>query len=201
MLMKKIILPQLLISHSKIFFFLSALFFVNLCTTHIGYSEEARLKNMTVTNTRDYLICNFSIEGAFTKQIKEGILKGIPTSFSIFINLQLVRSLWFDKEIADIEIIHTIKYNTLKKEFYITLNEKSDEPVIIKDFKEAQKLMESIVNFKVISLKELDKGKEYQLEAKTMLSEVTLPLYLHYILFFVSFWDFETSWHSINFIY
>ena len=171
------------------------------CFTCISDAQEARLKNMIVTNTKDDLICYFSIEGAFTKQIKNAILKGVSTSFSIFIKLRQNRSLWFDRNIADIEIINTIKYNTLREEFYVTLDKKGSEPIITKNFHEAQKLMTNIENYKVVSVKELASGQTYILEAKAMISEVTLPLYFHYVLFFVSFWDFETSWHSINFIY
>jgi hypothetical protein len=28
-----------------------------------------------------------------------------------------------------------------------------------------------------------------------------LPFYLHYVLFFLSFWDFETDWYTVDFIY
>jgi len=30
---------------------------------------------------------------------------------------------------------------------------------------------------------------------------VTLPFFLNYIFFFISLWDFETSWHSIDLVY
>ena len=36
---------------------------------------------------------------------------------------------------------------------------------------------------------------------KAELEKVRLPLYLHYVLFFVSLWDFETDWFTIDFIY
>ncbi|WP_353806870.1 DUF4390 domain-containing protein [Desulfobacter sp.] len=36
---------------------------------------------------------------------------------------------------------------------------------------------------------------------KAELEKVTLPLWLHYIFFFVSYWDFETDWYVINFTY
>ena len=56
-------------------------------------------------------------------------------------------------------------------------------------------------SFKICPMDKLEKGEEYQVQIKGELSKVTLPLYLHYILFFVSFWDFETDWHTVDFIY
>ena len=68
-------------------------------------------------------------------------------------------------------------------------------------FEEAQKWMAEIDGLKVVSLSKLEKGQRYQLGAKAELNKMTLPFYLHHVLFFVSLWDFETDWHSIDFIY
>ena len=40
-----------------------------------------------------------------------------------------------------------------------------------------------------------------QIRAKAELSKLTLPFFLHYVFFFVSLWDFETDWYTIDFIY
>jgi hypothetical protein len=53
----------------------------------------------------------------------------------------------------------------------------------------------------VATLDQMTKGKSYQLRAKAVLSQLTLPFYLHNILFFLSFWDFETDWYTVDFIY
>ena len=53
--------------------------------------------------------------------------------------------------------------------------------------------------FPVYPLIELEKGRQYQIRAKAEVSKLTLPLYLHYILF--SLWDVETDWYTIDFIY
>jgi hypothetical protein len=53
----------------------------------------------------------------------------------------------------------------------------------------------------IVPLAQLQKGQQYQVRAKAKLSKLTLPFYLHYVLFFVSLWDFETDWYTIDFIY
>ena len=61
--------------------------------------------------------------------------------------------------------------------------------------------MATIDGLKVVSLGKLEKGRQYQLSAKAELNKLTLPFYLHHVLFFVSLWDFETDWYSVDFIY
>ena len=163
--------------------------------------QEAKLTDLFVGNTRDNLIIYCETEGAFTEKMEKAIISGVPVTFSFFITLYEVRDLWPDKNVTEKKITHSIKYNNLKKEYTITRSLKSGTPIITKTFEEAQKLMSEIDNFILIPLNRLEKGKQYQIRAKAELMKMTLPFYLHYVLFFVSMWDFETEWHTIDFIY
>ncbi len=162
--------------------------------------DEAFLDNIIITNTRDDLIAYFDVKGAFTQKINEAVLSGVPTTFSFFISIYKTRP-GFDKKISERELNATLKYNRLKEEFTIYRPWKTETQSIIKSFDEAIVLMSEIDNIKVVPLERLAKGEHYQLRIKAELDRVTLPLYLHYILFFVSLWDFETDWHTIDFVY
>jgi hypothetical protein len=164
-------------------------------------ANEATLTNIIVTNTRDDLLVYLSVEGAFTSEMEAAVKKGVPVSFSFFVNLNRTRSMWFDKELAELTITHTIKYNSLKKEYAVSRSWDGNSPVIVPGLDAAKKLMTEIDSLKVISLDLLEKGKQYQVQAKAELHRITLPYYLHYVLFFLSFWDFETDWYTIDFIY
>jgi hypothetical protein len=50
------------------------------------------------------------------------------------------RGLWFDLEIADLRVVHTIKYDNLKKEFIVRRSWKNNAAEII-SFEEAQQWM------------------------------------------------------------
>jgi len=166
-----------------------------------AFAQDARLADIIVTNTRDDLLVYLNVEGAFREKIKTAIFSGVPTTFSFFINLYQTRGFWLDKRIADIEVSHTIKYNTLKKNFVITRSWDTNNPAITDSFTEARKLMTEIDSLRIISLNNLEKGRQYQIRAKAELSKRTLPFYLHHILFFMSLWDFKTDWYTIDFIY
>jgi hypothetical protein len=177
------------------------IFFIFLLLHAPASAEDARLNNITVSNTRDDLLLSLSVEGAFREEMKKAILNGVPATFSFFASLNRVQNLWLDTEISDIEVTHTIKYDNLKKEFSISRSWEGENTKVTKSFEEAQKLMSEINSIKIIPLNKLEKGKQYQLRVKAEFSKKTLPLYLHYVLFFVSLWDFETDWYAIDFIY
>ena len=120
---------------------------------------------------------------------------------TFYVTLYKTTSSLFDKKIADVQIQATIKYNSLKEEYTVTRPWKEETPLITRSFDEAAAWMTEVDNLKVIPLDQLIKGDKYQIRVKAELEKVTLPLSLHHILFFVSFWDFETDWYVINFTY
>ncbi len=164
-------------------------------------SGKAVLQDIVITNDRDDLISYFKVRGAFTKKITEAVFNGVPTSFSFLVVLYKNRSAWFNKKIVTLKFTSTLKYNALKKEFIVIRPWKTDKAWVTKSFDQARIMMTNVDNLKVVSLDRLRKGEKYQLRFKAELSKVTLPIYLHYIFFFVSLWDFDTNWHTIDFVY
>lgn len=164
-------------------------------------AAEATLSDIIVTNTQEDLLVFFDIKGCFTREMEEAILNGIPTTFTIVIKLYRTRTAWRDASIASITLEHTIKYDSLKNEFRVTRSEEDNAEIVIKDFEAAKKAMAEIRNIRVVPLRELQERGKYQLRVKAELEKVRLPLYLHYVLFFVSLWDFETDWYTVDFIY
>jgi len=167
----------------------------------MGFCGDPRLTDIKVTNTRDNLILYLTLTDCFTEEMNQAILSGVPTSFSIHINLYQVKRFWRDAQLADMMIRHTIKFDHMKKEFTVARTWDKNGPHVTQSFEEAQQMMSKIDNLEVIQLSKLNKGSQYQLCAKAELSEINLPFYLHYILFFVSLWDFETDWHAVDFLY
>ncbi|MFH2092044.1 MAG: DUF4390 domain-containing protein [Pseudomonadota bacterium] len=161
----------------------------------------AVIENIVLANTRDDLLVYFDVKKAFNEKIVQAVQNGIPTTFSFYITLYKTDGSWFDKKISDIKIKSTLKYNSLKKEYSVTRPWKDETIVFTQSFEEAKALMTEIDNHKIIPLNQLVKADKYQLRIKAELDKVTLPLSLHYVLFFVSFWDFETNWYLINFTY
>lgn len=164
-------------------------------------AQTPTLTDITVSNTQDDLLIHLKLEGSFREKIKRQILDGTATPFAFIIRLAQVHDLWFDRKIADVRVVHTIKYDNVRKEFIVRRSWKNNEAEITSSFEEAQLWMNQIDNLKIIPLSRMERGTQYQLLAKAEVSKKNLPFNLRYIIFFISFWDEETDWYIIDFTY
>jgi hypothetical protein len=105
------------------------------------------------------------------------------------------------KKISELKILHTIKYDSLSNEYIVERSWDANTRRVMESIDEAKKLMAEIDSLKVVELNRLEKGSQYQIRTKAKLRKLTLPFYLHYVLFFVALWDFDTDWYTIDFIY
>jgi hypothetical protein len=164
-------------------------------------AEKAYLSDIVVTNVQGHLLVYFTVKECFTPEMNSAIENGIETTFTFFVKLYEKIELSIDKKIADLEVKHSIRYDNLKKIYEVRLSERENKIITVKDFEEAKKLMSEVMGLRVTSLGNLREGNDYQLQMMAELDKITLPFYLHYVLFFLSLWDFETDWHTIDFKY
>jgi len=179
---------------------------VLLCTAimilpAITHAHDAKLTNIVVTNTKDDLLIYLTVESAFRPNMETAISTGVPATFSFFVNLYQTRGFWFDNNISELKVLHTIKYDKSTTGYIVERSWDSNPQRVVETFDEAKKLMAEIDSLKIIELYRLEKGRQYQIRTKAQLNKLTLPFYLHYVLFFVSLWDFDTDWYTIDFIY
>ena len=172
-----------------------------LLSTTPALGREALLSDIVVTNSPDHLLVYFSVTECFTEDMKKAIDNGIITRFTFFVKLREVRRFWWDKTLADIEVNHDIQYENLKKVYLIKLSENESETKSVQDFEEAKRLMSEIIGLKITDLHNLERGQRYQVRMMAELDKIRLPFYLHHVLFFLSLWDFETDWYSVDFRY
>lgn len=166
-----------------------------------GRAQEARLTDVVVTNTKEDLLVYFTVAECFNQEMRQAIDNGILTRFTFFVKLYQVRRFWWDRQIADLKVSHDIQYDNLKRVYRVHLHEKSTKPMEVEDFQEAKRLMAEIVGLRVTDLKKLQRGFHYRIKMMAELDKIRLPFYLHYVLFFLSLWDFETDWYTVDFRY
>ena len=164
-------------------------------------AEEATLSGIVVTNTRDHLLVYFTVNNCFTPEMNQAIESGLNTSFTFYVKLYERRDILWDKKIADVGITHSIKYDSLKGIYEVRFSEENHKVVTVRNFEEAKKLMAEVVALKLIPLHSLRKGARYQMQMRAELEKIELPLYLHYVLFFLYLWDFKTEWYAVDFRY
>jgi hypothetical protein len=164
-------------------------------------AEGASLRDIVVANTRDHLLLYFYVEDCFTPDVIKAIENGITTTFTFYVKLYEVKRFWWDREVADLKLYHSIYFDNLKRNYTVTTPENNQQVITSDDFDDAQKMMSSVVGLKVTDLQNLQKGRRYQIRMMAELDKIKLPLYLHHVLFFLSLWDFKTDWYTFDFRY
>jgi hypothetical protein len=174
------------------------LFIIGVSTD--GQAIEPRISDIIITNNAENVLLYARLVNGFKTEMESAILAGVPSVFTLQLEVYHPRSYIWDKKIVSYEIKRTIKYDNLKKTFSIFTNG-SKEPVVFPDFESAQKAAADFSEIIIMPLKSLIKGERYYLKIKVKIDKVRLPLHMEYVLFFVSYWDFETDWYKQNFSY
>ena len=159
----------------------------------LAEGREASVDNLSVV-VKPNLNLSFVIKDAFKPEIEEAIKSGIPTTFTFFVELHRVRRLWPDKTIEKWSFKHTVKYDNLKDDYEITLEE-FDKTIRTKDFNEMKRLMVTGDAIELTIPKPLMKTRPHKLRIMAQLDPIKLPFLVRHMLFFVKVWDFKTDWH------
>ena len=161
--------------------------------------NKAEIADIKVAREHGNVEVSFRIEDCFTPKMEEAIKNGVATTFRIRVVLEKSGAGFFRSQLLDIVLEHSIKFDRLKNEYRLKLPEYPDQAIVTHDFEEAKRLMATVNELPVIPLWRLVKDKTYTLRLKAELSKVQLPVFLRYVLFFMSLWDFESDWHNANF--
>jgi len=163
-------------------------------------NKEPTIEDIIITTSSSDLLLFATVKHCFTEEMLEGVRNGIPLTFRFTIELNKVRSKWFNVTLIAETINHTLSYDAIKETYQVDFSEKN-KPEITRSPDKAKQLMAELSGLTVIARKELIPDAPYALQIKAMLVENTLPLGMHYVLPFTSLWNFETDWRTIEFRY
>ena len=188
-----------------IYFFKQRLFLLSFCmmflTVSSVFADTASIEDMTIKNNGENLLLYFQLENSFTERILKAVDSGVKISFSFPVRVYIKRRMWLEQKIVDVTLHHTIKYDALKKEYLISRSWKPEKNITVKTLDEAKNIMSLIDGFNLILVEKLVRGDSYRVKVMAEQGKLSLPYYLKYILFFLSFWEFETGWSIIDFEY
>ncbi len=165
----------------------------------IASAREATIADILVTNNTENVLLYARLVNCFTKEMDAAILAGVPTSFTLIIDLYRERRYWVDERINRKVVRQTVQYDSVKKNFYVSSAEGGK--TTFEDFESAKRAMADISGIVVSPLKNVKKTETFYVRVKAELDKVRLPLHMENVLFFVSLWDFETDWYRQRFVY
>lgn len=182
------------------FLFISIILLFFLASPGHLHAQKAAVGDLLVTNNTAHILVYARAINCFTVEMDAAIMAGVPTTFTFFIDLFQERSRWLDRKITRLTVRHTIKYDNVKKLFYVSIDG-DKEPMSFQDFEIAKRAMSDLNGFSVAPLNTLKRNQYYYIEIKVKLDKVRLPLQMDQVFPFVSLWDFETDWHRKGFFY
>lgn len=163
--------------------------------------ENAIIGDIIITTSDSHLLLFAAVKNGFTQEMLEGVQSGIPVTFTFTIELEQVNNNWPDTTLAEHVIQHTLSYDTLKEKYIISFSKEKPQAITTDSAEKAEEVMAEISGIKIIARDKLIFDAQYLLHIKATLTEKTLPLNMHNIIPFISLWNFETGWQTIEFKY
>jgi hypothetical protein len=157
--------------------------------------------DIIVTTSDTHLLLFGELRNSLTNEMIDGLHSGIPVQFSFFVELERIVKNWFNEELNKIEFSHALRYDTLKQLYIVETGETSKKSHTTASLDEAVTLLNEINGLRIVELAELEPDQTYRLRIKADLYKKTLPLKMHTIIPFVSWWDLNTDWYTVEFIY
>ncbi len=188
----------------------SIVFFIILLLFCLGSADsgpaaetkrKATFNEVTATTSETHLLVFGTLDNSLTPEMTSILHSGIALKFSFFIELYKTTKNWPEEQVVALTFQHIMSYDTLKDNYRITLEEDNNMVVSFKSLIEAQKVLNEVNGVKVVNLQQLIPDNRYKLKIRAELYQKTLPLSLHNVLPFLSWWDVATGWHSIEFTY
>ena len=128
------------------------------------------------------------------EKIGEAIESGVAMTFTYEIEL-LKESSFGDEVVSQNKVTHTIQYDTLKKVYqFSSLGKNVNRKVTTKSMEKYQQLMLTLKDIPIAHIFKLDPEEKYYARVKAEMEADGLWFPFNYILFFVPFNGFETSW-------
>lgn len=165
------------------------------------YAQKAVIKDLVITNSKENLLVYFTLQDAFTKEMKEAARNGIPVTFTFSMKVNEVRKGWLNSELTSVSFDHILSYDSLKDEYYVQRGEQDGRKVAIDTLAAAMKKMCEVNGYRLLSVSRLQPDKDYTLKVRASLVKKELPFKLNYLIPFYSLWGFTTDWVTVAFRY
>lgn len=160
-------------------------------------AESASIAKVDIFNTGKRLVLDVSLKDGFSEDIVEAINSGVPVGISYTIVLKKRNPFFFDKKVVVRNIKRTVKFDTLKEKYtLVDIRGKRSVTKITDNFDEVARTMTALESIHLISNNRLNQEKKYYVMVKAELNSKRAWFPFNYILYFVPFLNFDTSWQN-----
>lgn len=160
---------------------------------------DPAFSDITVTSSSSHLLLFAMLTNSYTDEMLQGLHSGVPIEFSFFVELTPTEQGWNSDNRLSIDSMHRLSYDTIREDYTVEIEESGKRFFTFEDLTAAKKAANEINGLKVIRLEQLQPDTAYTLRIRAELYKKNLPMGLHKIIPFTSWWDIQTQWHTIAF--
>jgi hypothetical protein len=156
---------------------------------------DPTISKVSLNTGKELVTVNAELVYAFNEKISEAIESGVAMTFTYEIELLKQSSGFGDDVVSKNKVTQTVQFDTLKKVYQFSSQGKSvNRKVATKSLEKYQKLMLNLKDIPIAHTYKLDPAEKYYARVKAEMEADGLWFPFNYILFFVPFNEFETSW-------
>ena len=164
------------------------------CWITAAWAQPA-ITQVSLNTEKEVITLDADLSEAFNEKMKEAIESGVAMTFTYEIEFLKHSQVLGDEVISENTIIHTVQYDTLKKTYQFSSKGKNvNRKVTTKSAEKYQELMLTLRKIPVAHVFKLDPEEKYYARVKAEMEADGLWFPFNYLLFFVPFDEFETSW-------
>jgi hypothetical protein len=181
----------------KINEFLVKFVFAIVIWSSMGVVAQAdpTMVNIGVQATEELLIIDGELIDGFSEEMEEAIDTGVPMTLNYYVELRKKVAVFGDSLIGKNTIHSTIQYDSLKNTYKCSVSGKSVKRKVQTHSKnECQRLIVTLKDIPLAKLYKLEPNEKYYVRIKAELEAEEFMFPFNYLLFFVPFDGFKTSW-------
>jgi len=160
-----------------------------------AHAENPGIVNIGVDATDRLVTVNALLVHGFTDRILEAIASGVPMTFVYSLELVERVDVLPDKTVSHNIVHHTVQYDSLKDMYTFTSRGKGvHRKVVTRKPAQYQEQMLTLKNIPLAPIRKLNPNAQYYVRVKAELEADGFGFPFNYLLFFLPFNNFETSW-------
>lgn len=153
------------------------------------------ISKVIVHSEKELITLDAELVDAFSEKIMEAIESGVAMTFTYEIQLRKRASVFGDEVVSSNKVTQTVQFDTLRKVYQFTSQGKNvNRRISTKSNERYQQLMLTLKDIPIAHVYKLDPEEQYYVRVKAEMEADGLWFPFNYLLFFVPFDEFETSW-------
>lgn len=161
-------------------------------------AQSVKLTDVIVNNSSKDLLAYFNLRNSFDDETKKALMNGLSIRIVFNVRLYSAKTFWPDKLLASRDIVHSIRYDTLREEFLLDLDGRRMK---LKDLTKAQAAVSEVTGLSVVPLSRLAPNSNYELQIKATRKKDPSPSTFSNIISLFSFWNTESDSYTVEFRY